>query len=189
MGWGCASAAYPANIGAGAARVILETDGHATVKIAAHDIGTGSHTIIAQTASERLGIAIENIVVQLGDTDLPPGGLAAGSCHGSGIVNAVALACEQIRDRVSRAAAASNGPLAGRDPAAMRLQAERVIAAEGTSEKLTDALSRRGQRGGRSLCGKCAEGTLTGAGPWLTLSSPAASIPRSTSARASMPAL
>jgi xanthine dehydrogenase YagR molybdenum-binding subunit len=144
IGWGCASAAYPANIGAGAARIVLETNGVATVKIAAHDLGTGSHTIIAQTAAERLGIAIDNIVVQLGDTDLPPAGLAAGSSHASGIVHAVALACEQLRGRIAAGAVASNGKLAGRDPGTLRLEDGRLVGSDGVGEKLTDALARVG---------------------------------------------
>jgi xanthine dehydrogenase YagR molybdenum-binding subunit len=144
IGWGCASAAYPANIGAGAARVIMETNGVATVKIAAHDLGTGSYTIIAQTAAERLGLPIDQVVVQLGDSDLPPAGLAAGSSHASGIVHAVAMACEQIRDRVAQGAAASNGSLAGCDPASLQFEEGKLIAPGGASEKLTDALSRVG---------------------------------------------
>ncbi len=144
VGWGCAAAAYPANIGAGAARVILETNGVATVKIAAHDLGTGSHTIIAQVTAERLGVKLDQIVVQLGDTDLPPAGLAAGSSHASGIVHAVALACEQLRARVAQGASASNGPLAGRNPATMRLEEGTLVCSEGVSEKLTDALARVG---------------------------------------------
>ncbi len=144
VGWGCAAAAYPANIGAGAARVILETNGVATVKIAAHDLGTGSHTIIAQVTAERLGVKLDQIVVQLGDTDLPPAGLAAGSSHASGIVHAVALACEQLRARVAQGASASNGPLAGRNPVTMRLEEGTLVCPEGVSEKLTDALARVG---------------------------------------------
>jgi xanthine dehydrogenase YagR molybdenum-binding subunit len=142
VGWGCASAAYPANIGAGAARIILETTGVATVKIAAHDIGTGSYTIIAQTAAERLGLPMDQIVVQIGDTDLPPAGLAAGSSHASGIVHAVALACEQLRARLARDAAASNGPLAGHDAATIRLENGMLVGTGDAREKLTDALSR-----------------------------------------------
>ena len=144
VGWGCAAAAYPANIGAGAARIVLETTGIATVKIAAHDLGTGTHTIIAQTAAERLGLPIDRIVVQIGDTDLPPAGLAAGSSHASGIVHAVALACEQLRERLARAASSSNGPLAGHDPATMSLADGKLAGHDSTSEKLTDAISRIG---------------------------------------------
>ena len=104
----------------------------------------GSHTIIAQVAAERLGLAIDQIVVQLGDTDLPPAGLAAGSSHASGIVHAVALACEQIRERLAQAASASNGPLAGQDPAALHLQDGTLGRPDGASEKLADALARIG---------------------------------------------
>ena len=144
VGWGCAAAAYPANIGAGAARVIVETNGVATVKIAAHDLGTGTHTIVAQVAAERLGLPLDQIVVQIGDTDLPPAGLAAGSSHASGVVHAVALACEQVRDRLARAAAASNGPLAGQDPAALRLEDGHLAGSGDTGERLSAALGRIG---------------------------------------------
>ena len=143
VGWGCAAAAYPASIGAGAARVLLGPDGQATVQIAAHDIGNGSHTIIAQTAAERLGLRLEEVTVQLGDSDLPPAGLAAGSSHASGICHAVAHACEDVRARIATAATTSNaGPFAGRDPATLTLARGQLRGEDGTAEPLHDALAR-----------------------------------------------
>ncbi len=143
VGWGCAAAAYPANIGAGAARVLLGPDEQATVQIAAHDIGNGSHTIIAQTAAERLGLRLDAVTVQLGDSDLPPAGLAAGSSHASGICHAVAHACEDVRARIALAATTSNaGPFAGRDPATLTLARGQLRGEDGTTEPLHDALAR-----------------------------------------------
>ncbi len=143
VGWGCAAAAYPANIGAGAARVLLGPDGQATVQIAAHDIGNGSHTIIAQVAAERLGLRLEAVTVQLGDSDLPPAGLAAGSSHASGICHAVARACEDVRARIALAATTSNaGPFAGRDPATLSLAKGELCGEDGGAEPLHEALAR-----------------------------------------------
>ncbi len=143
IGWGCAAAAYPANIGAGAARVVLGADGAAAVQIAAHDIGTGSHTIIAQTAADGLGLKLEQITVQIGDTDLPPAGLAAGSSHASGICHAVAAACEQIRQRLALAATTSNtGVFAGQDPARLTLASSQLRGPDARAETLHDALAR-----------------------------------------------
>jgi len=42
VGWGCATAASPANTGVATARVTLEPDGRAKVRIAAHELGTGT---------------------------------------------------------------------------------------------------------------------------------------------------
>ncbi len=143
VGQGCAAAAYPANIGAGAARVLLGPDGEASVQIAAHDLGTGSHTIIAQTAADRLGLTVEQVMVQLGDSDLPPAGLAAGSSHASGICHAVALACEDIRTRLATAATTSNaGPFAGQDPGHLTLASGELRDAHGVSEPLHEAMAR-----------------------------------------------
>ncbi len=143
VGWGCAAAAYPANIGAGAARVTFGADGMASVQIAAHDIGTGSHTIIAQTAADRLGLRLAQITVQIGDSDLPPAGLAAGSSHASGICHAVAKACEELRARIALAATTSNtGPFAGHNPATLSLHAGKLCGEDATSEDARDAIKR-----------------------------------------------
>jgi xanthine dehydrogenase YagR molybdenum-binding subunit len=96
VGWGCATAAYPANIGPAAARVTLSPDGRARVQIAAHDIGTGAYTVVAITAADRLGIGIDRVVVEMGGSELPAAGLAAGSSHTAGISHAVAKACEAL---------------------------------------------------------------------------------------------
>jgi xanthine dehydrogenase YagR molybdenum-binding subunit len=100
IGWGCASAAYHASIAAAAARVSVSARGRVKVQIAAQDIGTGAYTVIAITAADRLGVGVEQVTVELGDSDLPPGGLAAGSTHTASICNVVAKACDQIRERL-----------------------------------------------------------------------------------------
>ena len=46
---------------------------------AAHEIGTGAYTVIAQTAADRLGVPLDKVTVELGDSDLPPAPVAGGS--------------------------------------------------------------------------------------------------------------
>ena len=109
IGLGCATAAYPSNVGAATARISLRGE-QARIQIGAHDIGTGAYTAIALTAADRLRLPLSNISVELGDSDLPPAGLAAGSSHTAGICNVVARACEQI---LARRAQPRHAPAAG----------------------------------------------------------------------------
>jgi xanthine dehydrogenase YagR molybdenum-binding subunit len=107
IGWGCASAIYSANIGAANVRLSYNPAGSARVAIAAHEIGTGTETIIAGLVSDRLNLDMSRIAIDLGSSDLPAAGLSAGSSHASSVCNAVAKACDEVRQRI----AASN-----RDP-------------------------------------------------------------------------
>ena len=53
------------------ARVRLDNDGIVTVETDMTDIGTGTYTIIAQTAAEMMGLPLDKVVVRLGDSDFP----------------------------------------------------------------------------------------------------------------------
>ncbi|MDX3911120.1 MAG: xanthine dehydrogenase family protein molybdopterin-binding subunit [Sphingobium sp.] len=143
IGWGCASAAYPSNIASTAARVTLRSDGHAMVEIAGHDIGTGAYTVAAITAADRLGVDIDKSAVKMGDTDLPPASLAAGSSHTATITHAIAKACNGILAKVAQAAVVSSeGPFAGKEAASLRLSEGKLIAPDGTAEPLEQAVNR-----------------------------------------------
>ena len=76
VGMGVAAAFRNNMVMKSAARVRLGTDGIVTVETDMTDIGTGSYTIIAQTAAEMLGVELDKIVVKLGDSDYP---VSAGS--------------------------------------------------------------------------------------------------------------
>ena len=143
VGYGCAGASYPTNITPSSARVTLRPDGHARVRLAAHDIGTGSYTVAAIVAADLLGLSIAQVTVEMGDTEYPPAGLSAGSSHTASISNAIARACDMLRARIAAAAVQTNdGPLAGRDPGILRLSGERLAAPDGASEALSDAVGR-----------------------------------------------
>lgn len=96
IGWGCATAIYPTHVGAAAARVRLLANGHARVQIAAHEIGTGVRTVVAQMAAERLGVPVSQVSVESGDTALPPSPVAGGSNQTASCCSVVMKACDAI---------------------------------------------------------------------------------------------
>lgn len=79
VGWGMATATYPAHKMNAAAKVQLRADGTATVQCATHDLGTGAYTAFTQVSSELLGLPFENITFELGKSDFPFGPVAGGS--------------------------------------------------------------------------------------------------------------
>jgi xanthine dehydrogenase YagR molybdenum-binding subunit len=145
VGWGCATTMYPTQVAPAAARVILSGQGTVTVETAAHDVGTGAYTAIAETAADRLGIGLERISVVLGDSDLPPAPVAGGSNTTASVCTVVAKACEQIRERLARAAVQSNeGTFAGEDPARLVLQDGTLRSPDGKAEPLAVIVARSG---------------------------------------------
>ncbi|MBV8935165.1 MAG: xanthine dehydrogenase family protein molybdopterin-binding subunit [Alphaproteobacteria bacterium] len=143
VGWGCAATMYPTQMGPATARVTMTPQGFVRVQTAAHEIGTGAYTVIALTAADRLGVAIDKIHVELGDTELPPAPVAGGSNTTASVCNVVAQACEQIRARVANAAvAAPEGRFAGRDAAALVLAGGMLKDADGTAEPVDTAIGR-----------------------------------------------
>lgn len=101
VGWGCATACYPTQMSPATARLHLEPDGHLRVQVAAHDVGTGAYTVIAQQAAEGLGLPLDKVIVELGDSDLPPGPVAGGSITTASVCSVVKQACEAINRRLS----------------------------------------------------------------------------------------
>ncbi len=103
IGWGCASAVYPTHIGASTGRVRLNSDGRAHVQIAAHEIGTGVMTVVAQIAAEHLGIPFDQVQVEVGDSNLPPSPVAGGSNQTASCCSVVAKACDALMGKLNAA--------------------------------------------------------------------------------------
>jgi xanthine dehydrogenase YagR molybdenum-binding subunit len=117
IGFGCATAVYPTHVGAAAARVSLRANGSAHVQIAAHDLGTGAYTVVAQAAAERLGIPLSAVDIEMGDSDLPPAPVAGGSNTTASACSAVTKACDTIRKRLSDGEGQTVGQAGAGDPA------------------------------------------------------------------------
>lgn len=145
VGWGCATAAYPTHMSPATVRIVLAAEGRARVEIAAHDLGTGTYTIVAQQAAERLGLDLAAVTVLLGDTDLPPGPNAGGSNTTASVCSVVIKACDAIRAKLFRAAAGINrGPLAGQPAAQLDLKDGRIVGPDSAAETLERAFGQLG---------------------------------------------
>jgi xanthine dehydrogenase YagR molybdenum-binding subunit len=143
VGWGCATSTYPSNIGPAAVRLSLAPDGKALVQLAGHEIGTGSYTVVAIVVADRLGLAVQDVAVRMGDSDLPPVTIAGGSNNAASMSHVAAKACEELRSRVAAAATqAADGPFRGADPAALRLADRSLAGPGGRREPLAVAMAR-----------------------------------------------
>jgi xanthine dehydrogenase YagR molybdenum-binding subunit len=96
IGWGMAASTFPGLRGAASAKVRLLADGTAHVLTSGNDMGTGAYTIVASTAANILGLPVEKVRVELGDSLFPNGGLAGGSQMTASLIPAVMTACEQV---------------------------------------------------------------------------------------------
>ena len=84
-----------------AARVRLERDGRVTVETDMTDIGTGTYTIIAQTAAETMGLPLDRITVRLGDSDFPASSGSGGQWGANNSTAGVYAACMKLRESVA----------------------------------------------------------------------------------------
>ncbi|HMT45810.1 MAG TPA: aldehyde oxidoreductase molybdenum-binding subunit PaoC [Novosphingobium sp.] len=83
------------------ARVRLD-GGIVTVESDMTDIGTGSYTIIAQTAAEMLGVPVEAVVVKLGSSDFPASAGSGGQWGAANATAGVYAACVKLREAVTQ---------------------------------------------------------------------------------------
>ncbi len=95
-----------AGLDMGAATIKLNDDGSFNLLIGATDLGTGSDTILAQMAAEKLGVGVEDIIVYSSDTDFTPfdkGAYASSTTYISG--GAVVKTAEKVREMILKHAA------------------------------------------------------------------------------------
>jgi xanthine dehydrogenase YagR molybdenum-binding subunit len=103
VGYGVSSGTYPAHQRDSSAIVRLSRKGsevRAVIELAASDLGTGTHTILAQTAADGLGVPADLINVKIGDSSLPPAAGSVGSVGASSFANAVNDGCIKITDEL-----------------------------------------------------------------------------------------
>jgi len=84
------------------ARVRLDGRGMVTVETDMTDVGTGSYTIIAQTAAEMMGLPLDNVVVRLGDSDFPVSSGSGGQFGANSSTSGVYAACVKLREAVAQ---------------------------------------------------------------------------------------
>ncbi|WP_395945901.1 aldehyde oxidoreductase molybdenum-binding subunit PaoC [Brevundimonas sp.] len=82
------------------ARIRLDAQGVVTVETDMTDIGTGTYTIVAQTAAETLGIGVDKVVVKLGDSDFPAAAGSGGQWGANSATAGVYAACMKLREQI-----------------------------------------------------------------------------------------
>jgi xanthine dehydrogenase YagR molybdenum-binding subunit len=117
IGWGMATATYPAGQSTAHAAVRIRADGTAVVQTGSQDIGTGTYTILGQVAADALGLPADRVRVEIGDTRLPEAPLSAGSRTASSVGPAVKGAADRaLAALIALAVEDARSPLHGLTP-------------------------------------------------------------------------
>jgi xanthine dehydrogenase YagR molybdenum-binding subunit len=106
VGMGMASASYPVHSSQGTARARLYADGHAVVQAGATDLGTGTYTVMTQVAADSLGLPLEKVRFELGDTQLPTAPNSGGSVAAGTVSSSVYLAAQDVWQKLIKIAIA-----------------------------------------------------------------------------------
>jgi xanthine dehydrogenase YagR molybdenum-binding subunit len=110
VGYGVATATYPAHAGRAEVKIQFDANGTAVVRCAAHDLGTGAYTALTQISADAIGIALEKVKFELGNSDLPFGPLAARSQTTATVGSAIALAARDLKNKLVDLGAEANKP-------------------------------------------------------------------------------
>ncbi|MBC7166016.1 xanthine dehydrogenase family protein molybdopterin-binding subunit [Phenylobacterium sp.] len=99
------------------AGVRIDADGTVTLRQGMTDIGTGTYTILAQITAETLGVPLEQVRVELGDSDFPPAPGSGGQFGAATAGSAAFAAGMNLRRALAELATGDpNSPLYGDDP-------------------------------------------------------------------------
>jgi xanthine dehydrogenase YagR molybdenum-binding subunit len=101
------------------ASVRMMPDGTAAVRSDITDIGTGTYTIVAQVAAETLGIPLDRVRVEIGDSNYPPGAGSGASFGATNTCVAVYNACLALRGKLDAGGIPAEGVEAEGEIAAM----------------------------------------------------------------------
>ncbi len=142
VGWGMASAAYPARRSPSAMHGVLRSDGSAAFSVAAHEIGTGTATVLEQVAADALGWPVERVHVRLGDSRYPQAPVAGASQTVATVSPSVEAAARQLRAALVAAAVRdARSPLFGARAEQVRVEAG-VLCCDGRQEAAESVLAR-----------------------------------------------
>lgn len=104
VGWGMATGMWDAMQMFARASAVLHADGSLVVSSAASDIGTGTYTAMSIIAADALGLPLERVKFQLGDSTLPVAPVEGGSSHVATVGSAVQGVCEKLKKQLFKLA-------------------------------------------------------------------------------------
>lgn len=150
VGWGMATATYPGYKMKAQVRVRLAADGTVVAQSAAHDIGTGAYTAFTQITADAVGVPVEKVRFELGDSDLPFGPVAGGSNSTATVGHAIHNAAEALHAKLGALAVLDpRSSLQGANPQSVELVGPGRLGVKGgdptKSDGLTDILTRAGK--------------------------------------------
>ena len=100
VGWGMASGTWDAMQMFARVHAVLQADGKLLLRTAASDIGTGTLTVMTQIGAASMGMAMEDVTFELGDSNLPVAPVEGGSSHVTTIGSAVQGVCERLQHKL-----------------------------------------------------------------------------------------
>jgi xanthine dehydrogenase YagR molybdenum-binding subunit len=106
VGWGMATATYPARRAPASAAARMLPDGRAEVRAGTQEIGCGTYTAMTQIASDALGITPDRVRFELGNTDMPENPASTGSVTAASTGSAVHDVAVALRQRLAQLAIA-----------------------------------------------------------------------------------
>lgn len=125
------------------ARARLTAAGRFEVSTAASDIGTGTWTILTQIAADALGVPIDAVTLQIGDSSLPSSPVEGGSWTAASNGSAVYAACEALKQTLFKhAKGMANSPLANASFDQVEFKSGRIVRKDdpGSSLALTEVM-------------------------------------------------
>jgi xanthine dehydrogenase YagR molybdenum-binding subunit len=147
VGWGMATATYPAHKMKAAVRATLRADDTATVQCATHDLGTGAYTAFTQISSEQLGVPFENVTFELGKSEFPFGPVAGGSNSTATVGTAIHEAAQRLHTALAALATKDpQSPLYNANPNDITMVRPGRIGTGEKSDAFGDILRRAGRR-------------------------------------------
>jgi xanthine dehydrogenase YagR molybdenum-binding subunit len=114
VGYGMATATWPTHRQGATVLVRIRADGSAVVQTAASDIGPGTYTVMTQIAADALGLPVDRVHFNLGDSRMPEAPVEGGSMTVASVGSAVDEAARVAVGRVVEIARAdTRSPLHG----------------------------------------------------------------------------
>ena len=116
VGWGMAGGCWDASMQKAGAKASLSADGILTVNSATNDQGAGTYVIMTQMAAQTLGLPMEQVRFNLGDTEFPEAPVQGGSLTANSVGAAVKNACQELGKKLlKQAQKMDDSPLDGVD--------------------------------------------------------------------------
>jgi xanthine dehydrogenase YagR molybdenum-binding subunit len=103
IGWGMATAVYPARRSPPSALARIDAKGNVLVEAGSQDLGGGTYTIMTQIAADALGVPVSRVKFRLGDTNYPETPVSGGSQTAATTGSAVYAAAKSLREKLAGA--------------------------------------------------------------------------------------